>query len=255
MRARRAALVSAAALMVIFVIVVFVVMPPFEPKSTSTGNGSATSDTCTGSPTTYSNITLTSNSCISYAFPSSAYENATLDSPQVQSYVANAYEYFLDYVGPSAHDPSVTYAILNVTGMQTISGTWSTGYSLSYTQNALLNITLQKTGSSAYSFLQLQVVNLPDRNSSIVFDQEEQSAIQVALSNSSVTEAMDGTTYYVGLVATVTSPTYHGDFFVQLLQVDGTLGVGAYVNSGLTAVVGVYPSDCTPGGFCSTTPR
>ena len=150
---------------------------------------------------TVGNLTWTSNPCarplLGGDFASGAQANSTLDSPQVQAFIKNAYEYHVVYFkqkmgGNLSSASSNAQAILNVTGTQTVSGNWSTGYQVSYVGNSILNVTIAQVAPSSYQVSHLSVYKLPDRHTSLSFTAQQQRVIGAAASDPKADNLMAG---------------------------------------------------------------
>jgi hypothetical protein len=222
--------------------------------ASSQSSSLASNSTCGLSSETYGNITLRSNPCVSYSFPSGQVAYATLESQPAHAFVKGAYDYQLAYFGTSLTNPDVTYAVLNVTGTQEVTGNWTGGYQVSYVNDRLLNVTLVHAQASTYYVSHLSDYQLSDRNVSITFTPQEQRAIEVALSDRSVKALLAQSRYYVASVTPFSNGTIEDSYLVQLYQVDGVGSVGVVVNPGLTAVLSSYASqrvtsECWPDGF------
>jgi hypothetical protein len=225
---------------------------------TAAGPAGTSSSTC-GSPVTYGNMTLSSDPCTAYGFASAVMRNATLDSPPVQAFIKEAYEYHLVYFSTSKTNPGTMFAVLNVTGTQEVTGNWTGEYQVSYVGDRLLNLTVVRVSPSVYDVTHVSSYLLPDRNSSIAFTPQQVRAITVALSDPAVKTLMTGPPYYVELVATPSPEAMNDSYLVQLYQVDGTKVVAAFVSHDLSSVVGTFveqriSGECWPGGLVITDP-
>jgi len=218
---------------------------------TSTVSGSTVAGNPDDCPSieTFGNLTYTYNPCARFpgGFTSGAQANGTLDSPQVQAFIKNAYEYHLVYFSQKIGDPSRAQAIINVTGAQVVEGNWTTGYQISYVGNSLLNVTVaQAASSSSYEVSHLSVYELPDRNTSLGFTAPQQKVIGVAASDAKANYLMAGGPYYAVFVSPLMNniefvgpqcPGYNGNssvvvksYDVQFNQVNGYLNVQVYVD-------------------------
>jgi len=234
-----------------------------ERTSSAVSSASATITTLTATATavakdlydcpkveTVGNLTWTFNPCaggpFNPDFTSSAQANGTLDSPQVQAFIKNAYEYHIVYFKQKFGDPSRAQVILNVTGTQVVGGNWSTGYQISYADNSVLNVTVAQVAPSSYEVSRLSVYNLPDRNTSLGFTAQQQKVIGAAASDAKAEQLMAGGPYYVVWVSPFEGndefvgpqcPGYNGNstvvvqsYDVQFNQVNGYLNVQVYVD-------------------------
>ena len=226
---------------------------------TQTAGVAVAYSSCSGSTDAYGNMTLTVSPCVSYGFPSAHLKNATLDSRAVLAFIKTAYEYHIVYFGHSKANSNVMYAVLNVTGSQVVTGNWTSGYSVSYVGDKLLNVTVLQVVASHYEVTHVSAYALPDRNESVAYTPVQVQAIQAALSNSEVKSLMADPPYYVEFVGTSGNATSAGTYYVQLYQVDGTGIVGAFVDPSLSTVVGSYAeqrvsAECWPDGLVITDP-
>jgi hypothetical protein len=165
----------------------------------------------------------------------------TLNSPAVQAYVKTAYSYTIG-ISTRSDNPNVASVILNVTGTQTVTGNWTTGYIISYRGLRALNVTVVLTSPSSYEVTNIRVVMLANRSESVAFSPQQRTVIQVALSSSAVAQLTGQSPYYVESVTQfpITNGTYAGDYFALLYQLNGTRIVGVFVNTSATAVVDSY---------------
>jgi hypothetical protein len=166
-----------------------------------------------------------------------------IDSPEVQSYVVSAYSYYIQ-TPPAPDDSNLAAVKVTVTGNQSVSGNWTTGYTISYAGNESLYGLVRFSQPVNYTYTHYTLVNVtltkyPVENQSIMFDAQQQRVIQVALTNSSVKALMKGNLFYVNSVAITPgfNGTYAGDYIVSLQQVNGAEGIGVFVNAGATTVV------------------
>ena len=203
-------------------------------------------------------MTLTPSVCKTYGFFGPVVQNATLDNKQVLPYIRTAYEYHLVYLSNSTTSPGLTYAVLNVTGAQQVTGNWSGGYSVSYVGNKLLNVTVLHVVGTVYEVAHVSTYPLPTRSVDISYTPQERQVIQTALANSTVTSLMDEKPYFVELVAPTAGPS-GGAYVVQFYEVDGTGVVGAFVNSSSDRVTGSFSlqrivGNCWPDGVIISDP-
>jgi len=191
--------------------------------------------------------------------------NATLSSPEVQSYIKTAYSYEIIQESVSAGDPNLVTVIISVTGSQSVIGNWTTGYTVSYTGIKTLNVTVQFTAPSSFSIASAGVASFPDRNESIAsYSSQQQQVIGVVLSNDTVWSDMTNyglSPFYVENVTTfpIGNGTYGGDYFALISQVNGPRFMGVWVNLGITAVVNLYEDStitqsCYSQSACFTSP-
>jgi hypothetical protein len=240
-----------------------------EHISSAVSSVSATITTLTATPTavanypydcpkveTVGNLTWTFNPCAGGPFrtdfTSSAQASGTLDSPQVQAFIKNAYEYHVVYFKQKFGDPSRAQVIMNVTGIQVVGGNWSTGYQISYVGNSVLNVTVALVAPSSYEVSHLSVYNLPDRHTSLGFTAQQQKVIGAAASDAKAERLMAGGPYYVVFVSPLMNntvfvgprcPGYSGNssvvvksYDVQFNQVNGYLNVQVYVDGNFSAL-------------------
>jgi len=162
-------------------------------------------------------------------------------SPAIQAYVKTAYSYT---IGISSHpgNPNIASVILNVTGTQTVTGNWTTGYTISYSGLRMLNVTVRLTPPSTYEVTNIGVTALANHNESVAFSPQQRQVIQVALSSNAVAQLTGRSPYYMESVTSfpITNGTYSGDYLALLYQLNGTRIVGVFVNTSATAVVDAY---------------
>ncbi|MGD0395290.1 MAG: hypothetical protein ABSB26_00070 [Nitrososphaerales archaeon] len=191
--------------------------------------------------------------------------NATLNSPEVQSYIKTAYSYEVFRESASTGDPDLVMVIINVTGSQRVTGNWTSGYTVSYTGIRTLNVTVRFTAPSAFSIAGVGVASFPDRNESIAsYSPQQQQVIGVVLSNDTVRSDMTDyglSPFYVENVTIfpIGNGTYGGDYFALVSQVNGPRFMGMWVNAGITSVVNSYEDSaiyqmCYYPGGCFTSP-
>jgi hypothetical protein len=199
---------------------------------------------------TVGNLTWAFNPCArgppTSDFTSGAQATGTLDSPQVQAFIKNAYEYHVAYFKQKFGDPSRAQVILNVTGAQVVGGNWSTGYRISYVDNSVLNVTVAQVAPSSYEVSHLSVYHLPDRHTSLGFTAQQQMVIGAATSDAKAQHLMAGRQYYVVFVSPLMNntefdgpqcPGYNGilnivlkSYDVQFDQANGYTNVQVYVD-------------------------
>jgi hypothetical protein len=221
---------------------------------------------------TFANMTwMEPPACAPPYVPPQQFENATLDSPQVQAFIKNAYEYHRVYYRTGSGSQQMVNGsseqlsdeILNVTGRQVVSGNWSSGYVLSYVDNHLLNMTVAPAQQS-YRITHMAVYNLPDRSYAETFTPLQRQVISGALSNSTVKSLMTGGQYYVRYVSPIQNNTITGppkpsgnstivipdSYFVQFNLVNGTAYVSAYLDKNFTTLASTYTDqDFSAGCF------
>ena len=129
-----------------------------------------------------------------------------LNSSIVQSYIVNAYSYDFSSVMPSQSNPNLLIVTVNVTGAQSVSGNYTTGYKVSYTGIRTFNATVQFAAPSIYTLHNVTVTVLPNMNQSITYNLQQQRVAQVALSNSTVKGLMGTAPFYVESVTPFPDP-------------------------------------------------
>lgn len=178
-----------------------------------------------------------------------------ISSPSVQGYVAknvnDSREYAIKQVSQGENEPSLVFVTFSVTDNRTVSGNWTSGYSLTYSQRIALNVTVQFTPPSTYQVSNVAIHDLPNSSQSISFTSQQQGIIQVALSNSAVRQQYTSRSpYYVQSVTSFVgsgNQTYSGDYLVYIGQVSTSCVVGIFVNPNTNSVVTTYvdtPSEC-----------
>jgi hypothetical protein len=217
------------------------------------------SPSCPSTRESVGNLTWTVSPCVAYGFPSPCVKNATLDSRQVLPFIKGAYEYHLVYFARSQTDHDVTYAVLNITGKQVVTGDWSSGYRVSYAGNLVLNVTVLHVASSTFWVVHVSAYALPERATSLTYAPRQVSAIEVALSDAKVRSLLSNSSYYVEFVGTPSGSTGAGNYVVQLYQVNGTRVVGAVVDPTLSFVSNSYTNEritaeCQANGLVITDP-
>jgi hypothetical protein len=280
----------ACAALVVAIVVVFSSSQIPEPKQTST-TGSRILSTSTNSSTLSASFSTSGNSycpeitvtfanmtwveppaCAPPIFPGEQFQNVTLESPEVQAFIKSAYEYHQVYYRMGNGSQEQTDEILNVTGKQIVTGNWSVGYTDSYIDNHLLNLTVAEVNQT-YVITHLSVYSLPDRNYSVTFTSAQKEIISGAVSNSTVESLMGGKLYHVVYVSPLETndieapPNYPGNrsialpdtYFVQFNLVNGTANVGAYLNENFTTIAssfadGPFSTECFGGSLVISDP-
>lgn len=138
-------------------------------------------------------------------------------------YLQGTYNTTLVYF-KSTNSGALQFGIFNVTGVQSVTGNWTTEYQVSYTHNELINVSA--SGVSTH----VVVYPMPDRSHAISYSSQEQQTIQDALSNSTVRTEMSRGTYYVEYAEPYSESSCPGLVHVFLWQIDGQNAVGAIVN-------------------------
>lgn len=247
----------------IFLGVIALVSLPLQVANNTQVSTSSTSSTetffedCSGTTVTFANMTWEESPCAQPFIPTPQLENATLDSPQVQAFIKNAYEYHRVYYRTGIGSEQETDEVLNVTGEQLVTGNWTSAYLVSYVGNHLLNVTVALTAQSAYDVTHISVYNLPDRNYPVTFTALQRQVINGALSNSTVRSLMAGGQYYVRYVSSLENNEITGpprssgnntvaipnSYSVQFNLVNGTAYVSAYLDKDFTTVDSTYTDE------------
>jgi len=164
----------------------------------------------------------------------------------VSQFTDNAYSY-----SPAEANVTITsnltfaYVPILVISAQQVAGNWSTGYQISYTGIKLLNVTTTCLANcddgGNYTAIKANITSLASRATSLSFGSMQQRAIEVALSNATVSDLAPFPTYYVESVTTNQSPTNSSssDIRVSLYQADGTHILNVFINSNLTQAVAI----------------
>lgn len=218
-----------------------------------------TSGFCQVTAEKYANLTWSRENCAEVCggcglfMPIDQY--ATLNSPQVLPFVESAYEEYFAYFHDAVGLTNRTFALLNVTGRQEVTGNWSAGYQIAYVNNYLLNVTVSHIGPSVDEVTHVSVYELPDRHYTIPgFTALQQKVIEGALANTTARSLMAGGQYYVTYVSplenndVVGPPQAKGNntqvfpdtYFVQFNLVNGTAYVSAYVSTSFATVYTSY---------------
>ena len=223
---------------------------------TTVSSSVSSSGFCQVTPEKYANLTWSVENCFMAGggmyMPIDQY--TTLSSPQVLPFVESAYEEYFAYFHNAAGPTNRTFALLNVTGRQEVTGNWSAGYQTAYVNNYLLNVTVSHTGPSGNEVTHVSVYKLPDRHyTTHPFTALQQQVIEGALANATVRSLMAGGQYYVTYVSPLENNTVSGPpqtnnstqvfpdtYFVQFNLVNGTAYVSAYVSTSFAAVYSSY---------------
>ena len=232
---------------------------------TTTQNYAMSTSTLMGSTTNY----LAENTTVTFSsgWDAALVMNLTLNSPQVQSYVRNAYSYYVECCSSSSPPPfegATINAFINVTGSQTVSGNWTSSYFVSYSGIEALAVDVQFTAPSTYQLTSINATSLPGWNYSVVYTPQQQRVIDAALSNDSVRGDManDGiSAYYVANVTIFPTgnSTFGRDYFLTINQIDGPKFIGVFVNPNTMQVTGAYEDStasyvCYGYGICFSSP-
>jgi hypothetical protein len=163
----------------------------------------------------------------------------------VKPHITNAYYYLVMRDGAaSPGNGTQLFADVYVVGAQTVTGNWTTGYTMTYTGRQIFNGTVQYTEPSTYNVTGIAVTSLANQSYQITFDATQEQAIGVALANSTVKADIGGMAYFV----TFADPQVNGTLghWVQIRQVNGYRSLGVLVNSDLTEVSEVVASTSYP---------
>ncbi len=172
--------------------------------------------------------------------------DAVFNSPKVESQTTDAYYYIMLSQRQNPANASQLFVEVFVVKAQSVTGDWTTGYGINYTGRELLNVTVEANFlalQSTYKVDSISVTALPDTSANISFTKDQQQAIRTALSNSTVSGQLGSISYYVWNVVTMTNGGVVTEFQVQIDQVNGSQGILAAVDPGLTRVwsVTVFP--------------
>jgi len=194
--------------------------------------------------------------CLAIPFDEEMALGTFLNSSEVESYLRGAFAYNWEYASRDSCTSWLPPIVkVNVTGFQSVTGNWSTGYLVTYGNGTLLRGEV----SSSYEVVNFTAAKLPDLTQSISFAPQQQQVIALALSNSTVRSYLAGTDYFAASIyppAPSGNQTVSNRYVLYFDQVNGGAVVGVFVNSGVTQVVGVFKGyDCrlfgVNGNTCS----
>jgi hypothetical protein len=180
--------------------------------------------------------TITPSTSISWDYQSLV--SAIINSSEVKPDIANAYYYSVEREGAaSPGNGTQLFAEFYVVGVQTVSGNWTTGYTVTYAGRQILNVTVQYTQPSTYNVTGMTVANLTDLSyQGGSYNTIQKQVIEVALANSTVRADIGGMAYYVDFADSQINGT---GYWVQISQVNGYKILEVTVNSDLTEVLEV----------------
>jgi hypothetical protein len=186
--------------------------------------------------------------------------NVTLGSPGVQAYIQDAYNYSF-FIAQTGASPVLVSNVINVIGIQVVSGNWSTQYTITYSHISILNVTVQYTPPGGYQIIHIGVQNYTDVLSAINFTSADRQAIAWAATNSTIKSYLAANPSYVAGAYLFPSgnKTFGGDYLVTFDQLNGTKMLGVFVNPANWQVVAAYPgsriwSQCYGNGACYYSP-
>lgn len=174
-----------------------------------------------------------------------------LKSPNVESQAVNAYYVSILSQRQNPANASQLFVEVFVVKTQSVSGNWRTAYDVNYTGRELLNVTVGANLlalQSSYNVEKVSTTSLPDTSSRMTFTSDQQHAIQVALANSSLSNLLSSTSYYVWNVDTTINGGAITGYQVQINQVNGNQAFLAIVDPGLTHVQSVAVFSHSPWG-------
>lgn len=201
-----------------------------SPGPTSTQNGTIVL------PTAGNGVNFTEVDSVAFGSPSiQGYWNSNVNSTQGYA------------TGPVVQGPngsSLVFVTFSVTDSRTISGNWTSEYSLTYSQSFNINVTVEFKPPSTYQVINVGIKDLPNFSQSISFTSQQMQIIQVALSNSTVKQITAQSEYYVQSVTyfppSSGNETFAGDYLVYIGQVNTSCVIGIFVNPTIDAVVTTY---------------
>jgi hypothetical protein len=162
----------------------------------------------------------------------------------MQQYLVGAYSvsgWVLTYIDPESCCVPGTMQE-NVTGVQTVTGSWDGGYNITYTGIKTLVVEFLPAD---FSVITASMNPLPDRNETVSFTAQEKQVIGFVVSNKAVQGKVDLGKYYVGRFTQMpldsANQTYAGDYLVYLNQIDGPAYSMVLVNPGATDILGMWP--------------
>lgn len=208
----------------------------FNPLRNSDASGATpTGNSSTTAPPTGTSVS--SSTWDGYAKIEAIADNATAQ------YQANAYSVsgwtFPNFNPVDCCMPAMMME--NVTETQVVTGTWHSGYDITYENVSSLMVEFLP---SAYTVLNVTVSSLPDGQVSISYTQQEQGVISLALSNQTLLQRIDISQYYVSSVEQVPlnsgNQTFAGDYLVYLDQINGMGTAGVTVDPQVTSVLGIW---------------
>jgi hypothetical protein len=192
---------------------------------------------------TYSQPPTSASSAVEGSWQTWAVANATLGYNRTQAYIHNAWNYTFNIYQSGNPSPNI-FTVANIVRSLdlSVSGNWTTGYTLEYTVHTL-NITVEYNPSSTYyPVLFFNTQNGSNFQGSIRFNTTQQQAISIALSNSTVRSVLSQFPYFVdaAFLFPAGNRTFGGDYLVWFFQLNGTKILGAYVNMSTGSVVSAY---------------
>src|SRR5208282_3859874 len=171
--------------------------------------------------------------------------SAVTNSSEVKPHVTNAYYYFVMRYGAASPDGTQLFADVYVVGAQTVTGNWTTGYTMTYAERQIFNATVQYAEPSTYTVTEVAVTNLANQSYQNSFNATQKQAIGVALANSTVKADIGGMVpYFVTFADSQVNGTL--GYWVQISQVNGYKNLGVLVNSDLTEVSEVVATTSYP---------
>lgn len=171
--------------------------------------------------------------------------SAVLNSSEVEPQIANAYYHIIMRYGASPPgNGTQLFADVYVVGAQTVSGNWTTGYTMTLTGQQILNVTAQYTKPSTYTITGMTVMNLTNQSNQISFNATQKQAIGIALANSTVRADIGGMAYFVRFADSQVNDSL--GYWVWIGQVNGYRNLAVLVNSDLTEVTEVVVSTSPP---------
>jgi hypothetical protein len=243
---------TAFAVIAILVLAAAVVYLQSSSKEGNLGPSSSTSESASNGPrpgTTSTQHTPSSGGqtnatnivgCLPVTFDEEKASGTMFNYSETQSYLRGAYAYSWAYDSrescTSWLPPIIT---VNVTGFQSVAGNWSSQYVITYGNNTLLKAEV----SRSYQVVNFTATRLPDWAQTLSFTPQQQQAIALALSDSAVKGYLAGIDYFaVSAYPPMPSgnQTVSDRYTLYFDQVNGGLVVGAFVNSGVTQVMGVF---------------
>jgi hypothetical protein len=150
------------------------------------------------------------------------------------------------WYGPtSSSNGTQLFADVYIIGAQSVTGNWTTGYTVAYTGRQVLNVTVQWTTPSTYNVTGVMITNLTNQTSQGSFDAVQKQAVGIALANSMVKSGISGMDCFVSFVDPQINDLCSG-YWVLINQINGCRGLAVLINSGLIEVSEVVVSTSYP---------